>query len=351
VKYEGVRKQRSPDELYEQMRRTGETIMNNENTTMQEQEVAMVAEAPRTENVVLLPRKHVTLDPKFIDPMTGGDGNLRYPFVDADGTVQEYATPGAFTSPVNDETKAKALVLNLKPQMYMAAPRPAWPLNFDINVAAGWFYTDTTKPKNSELHGAIDYTRDFAELDGKRDPSFEVCAVTTGKVVARFWDNLTGNTIIIEHVAANGTKYRSIYCHLRNGPEADAANALSIPFDAATDNLQRRYHRFTTLGTRPALWWGTNSQTMMVKSGDMVNLGQQIGWAGNTGYGGAGGGLNMDGTPKSPNFANVHLHLFFAVPMGLNEWMLIDPYGVYDSAVYAYGFGNDSAYTRFFQPH
>ena len=81
------------------------------------------------------------------------------------------------------------------------------------------------------------------------------------------------------------------------------------------------------------LYWGTDADTILVDVGDTVYAHQQVAWSGNTGPGGAGKGLNTDGTPSNPNTANNHLHFMLAVKHPTwtgGDWLYVDPYGVYD---------------------
>lgn len=66
--------------------------------------------------------------------------------------------------------------------------------------------------------------------------------------------------------------------------------------------------------------WGTNDQKILVRVGDTIKAGQQIGWAGRTGF----------------DCGSIHLHIMFARPAthldsGTKKslWTLFDPYGLY----------------------
>jgi hypothetical protein len=107
-----------------------------------------------------------------------------------------------------------------------------------------------------------------------------------------------------------------------------------------------------------ATYWGTDAQTIAVSVGDSVFPGQFLAWSGNTGYGGAGNGLKPDGTPGDPATANNHLHMEVAVPdptPGSTNWVLVDPYGVYEMITSAdgstcYDLGASTPFVRLFAP-
>jgi hypothetical protein len=59
------------------------------------------------------------------------------------------------------------------------------------------------------------------------DPGFPVHAIADGTVITSSWDptGFLGNVVVIEHTAPDGTRYRSIYAHLRNGATTDCENS------------------------------------------------------------------------------------------------------------------------------
>jgi len=320
-----------------------------------------LAAATTEESLLLTARAHVTLNRAFYDSATS-DGNLTYRLPDADGTVRIYRTPGAYTSPLNSEDLAKGLVNRVgQPQMTFNNPTKGFGASNPLaRPAAGWFYSSPSLALDN-LHGAIDYTTDIATLDGTKDPSFPVYAIASGRVINVYWDFWSGNTVIMEHVAPNGMVYRSIYCHLRNGGTADRAAALnrtpmSDPSNAAADAAYKKYRLFAQKTNPPTIWWGSDSDQILVSTNQFISRGQRLGSAGNTGPGGAGGGLDSTGTPTNKNWANIHLHMFFAVrePDAISvpgvpaHWMLIDPYGAYNDARKAsYTPGQPTPMTRY----
>lgn len=241
-----------------------------------------------------------------------------------------------------DEAAAFAFARSLVPKLPLFEP-------FDdpsVQVVQGWHYAA------GGLHAAVDYGK--IRLMSGEDPSFQVRSIAEGKVISAYWDDWLGNTVVIEHRAPDGTRYRSIYSHLRNGPEADLAKARTISLKqhgGANENPNwKKYRAFADLPDPDPLYWGTEGQKTSVKQGDFVRAKQSIGWAGNTGAGGAGNGLDGDGKPQNVSTANVHLHVFFAVenPKREQGWLLLDPYGQYAKAI-------DSCYSelhssRFYVP-
>jgi len=299
---------------------------------------------------LLIASPRITLSRTYYNS-TKSDGNLTYQLPDADGSMHVYSTPGAYTMPLNDETLAKGLVQSVGgPQMTFNNPtRQTGATNLLARARSGWFYTNPSgNGALDNLHGAIDYYGDTSSLDGVKNPSFPVYAVAAGSVINVYWDYWSGNTVIMEHYAPNGTVYRSIYCHLRNGPANDRQTALRLtptgdPLNSKADAAYKAYRLFaqkTATAAQEAIWWGTEDKWIRVATNSWVTRGQLLGFAGNTGPGGAGADLDATGTPNHPNWANVHLHMFFAVrePDAISvpgvpaQWMLIDPYGVYNDA-------------------
>lgn len=225
--------------------------------------------------------------------------------------------------------------------------------NGHVRASQGWFYN------SGSFHGAVDYSKDEYEED--KDPTFRIHAIGAGTVRTVIWDNWSGNIVVIEHVAPNGKKYRSAYKHMRNGFAHDLAKAKAIPlaadkqYDAEGKPTQTmKYKLYANLPNPSRLQWGNDRQRILVKPGDKVRAGQQIGWSGNTGPGGAGKGLNDDGTPKNTITANNHLHFSVVVPNpdgDETEWVQVDPYGVYGMvSSECYDVLDDTPYARLFAP-
>ncbi|XGC79806.1 hypothetical protein ACES2L_10740 [Bdellovibrio bacteriovorus] len=216
----------------------------------------------------------------------------------------------------------------------------------EVGLIQGWQYN------NGGEHSGLDSWKNSVE-SGK-DVTFDVIAVAPGRVVTKLWDNWFGNTVIIEHTAANGSKYRSIYMHLRDGYTHDknAAKAIVPPDPNANDNWAK-YARFAK-NNSDKLYWGQESHIIAVKVGDWVDTGTYIGKAGNTGAGGAGNGLNNDGTPMNTTRANNHLHFMMAVPnpKTAGEWVFVDTFGVYNEVdTGCYDIMKDIEYPRYFAPY
>jgi hypothetical protein len=268
-----------------------------------------------------------------------------------------YRSPGAVISP-RDEATAQEFAATVRVSMPFFLPyRDA-----QVTLGAGWYYS------TDNLHAAADYSNWNSRDEPGFSPSFEVYAVADGEVRSVLWDEWAGNVVIIEHTAANGDRYQSLYCHMRNGFSHDLAAAQAIPVnDANHPKLDSsgnttnwfKYSQFATLTDfQTAQLWGTEEQTIQVSAGDTVFAGQLIGWSGNTGAGGAGNGLNADGTPVDAQTANGHLHLFIAVPDPggvADNWVLIDPYGVYRVAyegdnTSCYDLGKPTKFVRLFAP-
>ena len=237
---------------------------------------------------------------------------------------------------------------------------------FDVGLAQGWIYN------HNAGHSAIDYLRSDSSADKPDYPSFGVCSIGDGEVDDVFWSDSWGNTLDIIHTAPNGDRYRSWYLHLRNGFQHDLENAraMSVTEDEKWEkdedgNIKKddddlpiptrkwKYYLFAHKETANEKHWGTESQKISVTKGDPVRAGQYIAWSGNTGYGGAGWGLDRNGDPTNPNSANNHLHLF--VEMESDEvppkWIRVDPYGVYNKeSTGCYDILEPSAYVRLFAP-
>lgn len=210
----------------------------------------------------------------------------------------------------------------------------------DVKLGHGWYYND------GGLHRACDYSRSGVEED--EDPTFLVRSSSWGEVVAVTWDDNGGNIVAVEHTAPGGQKVMICYLHLRNGRAHDVAEAKQ---STSTDEKYVKYRAFAR-DYPDHLSWGTEAHTIQVQVGDHVAPGTILGYAGNTGAGGAGSGLNADGSPKNWR-GNVHLHVYFAVPHPTlaDTWVWVDPYGVYDEVVNGcYDLLKSTKFSRLYAP-
>ena len=120
------------------------------------------------------------------------------------------------------------------------------------------------------------------------DPTFRIYSVAAGRVVSVLWDDLLGNTVVIEHKAPNGDLYRSSYMHMRDGFNHDLQKAQAIDGGEKYDDSGKvrrvyKYSLFAHKDDPSTLHWGTNQQTIQVTVGDTVQAGEFLGWSGNTG--------------------------------------------------------------------
>lgn len=212
-------------------------------------------------------------------------------------------------------------------QVYAQVPIFLPYTNGDVSLWGGWIYNGGSR----KAHGSVDYGKATAQGD---DPAFRVRAASWGTVVAKYWDAWHGNVLVIEHDDVGDLEYRTFYFHLRNGKTNDLAMAKSRTMPTGDDTDSRdKYLKFANLSDPSDLWWGTDAQAIPVNVGDRVRAHQMIAWSGNTGPGGAGAGLGVDGMPTNTSTANNHLHFMLAVrhPTWTDgEWLYVDPYGVYD---------------------
>lgn len=205
----------------------------------------------------------------------------------------------------------------------------------EFNVESGFVEAN----ENWHFHGTG--TFDYFLIDRPNVP-FPVYAVSDGVVLSAGWNASAGNFVIIEH--ANGpTTLRTLYHHLVNrasddfrrardyvslcanqGPALQAAancaamrrtanNSGDIDFE---DEVAFAAKYLRDHGQLPSNW-GKDAQPLLVGRGSVVYRGQQIGWAGDTGY----------------NSGNVHLHFGIAAESPVNRsgrfWWGFDPYGLY----------------------
>ena len=220
--------------------------------------------------------------------------------------------------------------------------------NGDVKLYHGWIYDW------DDAHGSLDYGKVTTEGD---DPTFRVRAVAPGTVVAKYWDDWHGNVLVIEHPPAPGGSftYRSHYFHLRNGKDNDLNLAQTRTSPSTDPESSRAKYLLAANKQNPSdRFWGTNSQTIPVDVGDSVYAQQFVAWSGNTGPGGAGGGLDTNGDPTSTVHFNNHLHFMLSVKhpdWTGDEWLYVDPYGVYEQEENGcYDLVDNTEYDRLFAP-
>jgi murein DD-endopeptidase MepM/ murein hydrolase activator NlpD len=230
------------------------------------------------------------------------------------------------------------------PSVLVNKARPNQPTYFPfadsgVQVWQGWIYG------SGGFHSSIDY--------GKSQKTFTVNAVAPGKVVHVDWHPWHGNVVIVEHTAEGYEPFRSMYFHLRNGKTHDLNMAKQTNpdnYSGDSNTKAKRYKAYADQEYGGETHWGTNSQKILVKTDEWVNLGQQLAWAGNTGIGGASAMLNDEGKPNSSGQTNIHLHFMIAVH-DAGKWYFVDPYGAYSKSLACYkerGAGQDA---KFFLPH
>jgi murein DD-endopeptidase MepM/ murein hydrolase activator NlpD len=210
----------------------------------------------------------------------------------------------------------------------------------DVRLRHGWYYND------GDLHRACDYSR--SNVPQGADPTFEVRSAGDGEVVAVTWDGNGGNVVGVEHTAPGGQKVMFVYLHLRDGRAHDIEEALS---STSEDDKYVKYRAFAT-NYPEHVSWGTESHTIRVVEGEHVDAGELIGYAGNTGAGGAAAGLDANGQPDDWT-GNVHLHVYVAVPhpTTADTWVWVDPYGVYNEVdTGCYDLLKDTMFSRLYAP-
>ncbi len=216
--------------------------------------------------------------------------------------------------PINGQNYIRFSALDIKDKIFTL------PFKTSSSVMKGffgWMYGENS------WHEALDF------YTGDDYQTFQVVAAAKGKVIHMDWDGWSGNTIVISHdVGARKDVYRTIYMHLRNGPDNDCALAWSKGVPAAravSADKESGYKSYlngcgcpeNASSRNPTTQnWGTNSQKMdMSLLGKTVEAGDVIAYAGSTGPGGKNGN---------------HLHIFFAHRDATdNHWYLFDPYGIY----------------------
>lgn len=240
--------------------------------------------------------------------------------VDGSGNSVTYYSPEDMFA---DDNSASIALREIYAQVPMYLPYTS----ADVSLSHAWIYNGDSR----KAHGSFDYGK---STDEGEDPAFRVRSIANGRAVAKYWDSWHGNVLVIEHDDVGDIEYRSFYFHLRNGKSNDINMAKTRTVATGdSSNSRDKYLEFADLDDPSDLWWGTNSQAIPVDVGDSVRAQQQVAWSGNTGPGGAGAGLNEDGTPKNTITANNHLHFMVAVrdpTLTGGEWLYVDFYGVYE---------------------
>ena len=158
--------------------------------------------------------------------------------------------------------------------------------NRQVRLAQGWVYS------TSSMHRAIDYQRPGAL-------TFPARAAAAGTVLFSGWDVWAGNIVVVSHDIGGTDTYRTLYMHLRNGAQADCASAWSLSVPSRSGESRNAYRaRLNSSGCPQTaslrhpipLYWGTADQTLPpdMVPGKVLQAGDFIGWAGETGPGGSG---------------------------------------------------------------
>lgn len=227
----------------------------------------------------------------------------------------------------------------------------------DVTLGQGWFYDSGTN------HRGLDYSR-TGVAEGT-DPTFEVVASADGIVRRVMLMNAGGgNVVIVEHPRAGGPSLWSLYMHLRNGKSNDQTAAAAMTAanpDSATCVKYSLFLDNPDYDDHPS--WGQEWHTIRVKEGDVVKRGEVIGYAGNTGCGGIGAGLDEEGVPNNLTTANTHLHMYYARTLpgaAVNNTdgttsavaVYVDAYGAYTTADDdgCYALGTETDYPRLLAP-
>lgn len=270
-----------------------------------------------------------------LDTAMNACGNNYYAMAD-DGTIPGWHDRCYWPQPVASTGATSAGMINAT--SWLAGNVQAMPIykpfrETDVGVGTGWMYNANDK------HCGLDY--------GRGGASFPVRAVADGVVVFAGYMPSPGNVVILEHTRPDGGKFRTIHHHLRDGRDADIARARKTLTHSQVNGFGwenvnnpstayiRQYKQdadaaATTLAngaTAAQLQaieqrWGTNAQLLSVDVGETVKAGQQIAWAGTTGF----------------DTGGVHLHVMFARPASVRvpgtlatetRWVFFDPYGLY----------------------
>jgi len=174
--------------------------------------------------------------------------------------------------------------------------------------------------QGTDWHHSITYAH-------SQQKSFQVRAMAEGRLVYAGWDPFMGNTLVLSH-DHRGRKdaFRTIYTHLRNAPQNDCDKAWTYTVPALQGPARKTYMQYLKgcgCTQDPAkrqlseAQWGSSRHIIPPLRGRTLKTGELLGWAGSTGAAGISGSQ----APK--------VEIFVARRYGRDDWVLIDPYGIY----------------------
>ncbi len=286
-------------------------------------------------------------------PSTGSDGPGSCAPDDTSDVPDGFYRAKSLKAAFDSEESIEAYLATVRPYMgiYLPFRHPSVRL------------TSSYLRNSGALHGALDLARGDGTVSDTN--TFPVRAVADGVVRHVYWQIAGGNVVVIEHTAPNGFRFLSAYSHLRNGRwhDQDRVREMScdgnpqiegLSLEARRASARRRCRLYKTFlekhPNHPA--WGDEGDYLRVDVGQPVRAGQLIGWAGTTGIGSAPRMIDENGDPK--DFAvNTHLHFSMLAqsPFDENEFIYIDPYGVYGSMDSGcYDLLADTRFDRLFAP-
>lgn len=248
------------------------------------------------------------------------------------------------TAPVHMETPSADTLLTTTPKTRDAVIKklgelkPALPFYPPARVPGvfnveGWNYSF-----EPSYHNAVDIAYPILnDTTHEFDNTFPVLAVADGTVIWVGFQPGSGNTIILEHRAPDGTIYHSFYDHLRNGRSSDIEKTLwfkDMPNLTSNASLNGKYTdavidkqaiddavaKGKPVPSAVLRRWGDDTTKLEVATGQTVRAWQRIAWAGMTGN-------QMKGN---------HLHFMIGRVVGTDtsRSVLFDPFGNYGAGGY-----------------